>query len=88
MIYYKPAKHRIWGGLKVGPNEGIEELKKRGINITVRTLQNWVNAGSCAQAQKGAAREPAGSWADYPPETIPRGLNSAPLERGAAFKKS
>ena len=75
MIYYKPAKAWIWGGLKVGPNEVIEELKKRGINITVRTLQNWVNAGLVPKPERGR-KGTGGSWADYPPETIPEALTA------------
>jgi len=73
MIYRRPAKAWIWGGLKVGPNEVIGELKKRGVNITVRTLQNWVNAGLVPKPERGR-KGTGGSWADYPPETVPEAL--------------
>ena len=59
----------------MGPNEVIEELKKRGINITVRTLQNWVNAGLVPKPERGR-KGTGGSWADYPPETIPEALTA------------
>ena len=75
MIYYRPDKVWIWGGLKVGPNEVIEELEKRGITMTVRTLQNWVNAGLIPKPERGR-KGTGGSWADYPPETIPEALTA------------
>ncbi len=87
MIYYRPAKTWMWGGLKVGPNEVIEELEKRGINITVRTLQNWVNAGLVPKPERGR-KGTGGSWADYPEETIPEALTAYLLKDVQRLKNS
>lgn len=71
----------------MGPNEVIEELEKRGINITVRTLQNWVNAGLVPKPERGR-KGTGGSWADYPEETIPEALTAHLLKDVQRLKNS
>jgi len=57
------------------PDEVIKKLKAQGVTITVRTLQNWVNAGLVPKPERGR-KGTGGSWADYPPETIPEALTA------------
>jgi len=86
MIYYKPAKAWIWGGLKVGPDEVIKKLKAQGVTMAARTLREWVNAGLIPKPERGR-KGTGGSWADYPPETIPEALTAHLLKEVLRLRK-
>ena len=59
-----------WRWELVNPAGVIEKLKEHGVDITVRTLQRWVNDGLVPEPKRGNYGRGRGSWADYPAETI------------------
>jgi hypothetical protein len=86
MIYRRPAKAWIWGGLKMGPDEVIKKLEEQGVTIAARTLREWVNAGLIPKPERGR-KGTGGSWADYPPETIPEALTAHLLKEVQRLRK-
>jgi hypothetical protein len=86
MIYRRPAKAWIWGGLKMGPDEVIKKLEEQGVTIAARTIREWVNAGLIPKPERGR-KGTGGSWADYPPETIPEALTAHLLKEVQRLRK-
>ena len=70
----------------MGPNEVIDELKKRGVNITVRTLQNWVNAGLIPKPERGRK---GNRWqlGRLPTRNSTRSLDRTPSKGYTAFEE-
>ncbi len=77
-----------WRWELVTPDKVIEKLSEYGIDIGVRTLQRWVKDGLIPTPERGSYGQGKGTWADYPPETVPEALTANLLRRVYRLKNT
>ena len=57
------------GWITMTPQEVLEQLAQHGINITIRTLQRWVNDELIPTPESGIYKT-GGRWTQYPSGTV------------------